>query len=125
MRETVLLGRGSQMVSAPKSLMDKHLAREPEHGKERLRFMTADHHAVRNHVVQELARSGEPLRPETIGDNLGTPLDKVISILDDLERNLLFLVRNEEGAVSWAFPVTVERTPHKVSFSSGERLYAA
>ncbi len=87
--------------------------------------MTAAHHAVRNHVVQEVARSGKPLRPEMIGDNLGTPLDKVISILDDLEKHLFFLVRNEEGAVSWAFPVTVERTPHKVSFSSGERLYAA
>jgi hypothetical protein len=113
------------MVSAPKSLMDKHLAQEPEYGKERLRFMTAGHHAVRNHVVQELARSGKPLRPETISDNLGIPLDKVIGILDDLEKNLLFLVKNEEGAVSWAFPVTVEPTPHKVSFSSGERLYAA
>jgi hypothetical protein len=125
MREIVLLGRGNRMVSTPKSVLDKHLAQAPEHGKERLRFMTAGHHAVRYYVVQELARSGKPLRPETIGDNLGTPLDKVISILDDLEKHLVFLVRNEEGAVSWAFPVTVERTPHKVSFSSGEQLYAA
>ena len=125
MRETLSLGRGNRMVSVPKSVMDEHLAQAPEHGRERLRFMTADHHAVRYYVVQELARSAEPLRPETISHNLGTPLDQVISILDDLEKNLVFLVRNEEGAVNWAFPVTVEPTPHKVSFSSGERLYAA
>jgi hypothetical protein len=32
---------------------------------------------------------------------------------------------NDQGEVSWAFPVTVETTPHKMGFSSGERLYAA
>jgi hypothetical protein len=25
----------------------------------------------------------------------------------------------------WAYPVTVDPTPHHMSFSSGERLYAA
>jgi hypothetical protein len=46
-------------------------------------------------------------------------------ILDDLERNLFFLVRNAAGAVSWAFPVTADRTPHKLTISTGERLYGA
>jgi hypothetical protein len=49
----------------------------------------------------------------------------VKGILDELERNLFFLVRNAQGAVSWAYPVTVEPTPHQLRFHSGERLYAA
>jgi len=49
----------------------------------------------------------------------------VNEILDDLEGNLFFLVRNERGHVSWAFPVTAEQTRHRLRFSTGERIYAA
>jgi hypothetical protein len=35
------------------------------------------------------------------------------------------LWRDEGGSVAWAYPVTVERTPHLIHFSSGERLYGA
>ena len=125
MRETVLLGQGDGMESLPRSVLEGHLSQAPEHSKERLGFMTTDHHAVRYYVVRELARAGRPLGPEKIGEALNLTLDKTINILDDLEEHLFFLVRNEKGAVSWAFPVTVEPTPHRLSFSSGERLYAA
>jgi len=49
----------------------------------------------------------------------------VTAILDDLERNLFFLVRDARGDVSWAFPVTAEKTPHKLTFNTGERPHAA
>jgi hypothetical protein len=52
-------------------------------------------------------------------------LDQVDTILDELEQKLFFLVRNAQGAVSWAYPVTVETTPHRLTFKSGEQLYAA
>jgi len=35
------------------------------------------------------------------------------------------LVRNSKGEVIWAYPVTVEKTPHRITFNTGERLYAA
>ena len=35
------------------------------------------------------------------------------------------LVRDERGAVVWAYPFTVEATPHRITFDSGETLYAA
>jgi len=46
-------------------------------------------------------------------------------ILDDLESKLFFLVRNGQDAVAWAYPVTAEPTPHRLNFSTGERLYGA
>jgi len=49
----------------------------------------------------------------------------VNTILVDLEKYLFFLVRNGQGEVTWAYPITVEKTPHALTFSSGERLYAA
>ena len=45
--------------------------------------------------------------------------------LEDLEKRMTFLYRNEIGEVLWAYPVTVDRTPHKIRFSTGERLFAA
>jgi hypothetical protein len=53
------------------------------------------------------------------------PLDEAQVVLEELEAQLFFLVRNDRGAVSWAFPVTVDPTPHRLIFHTGEQLYAA
>jgi hypothetical protein len=49
----------------------------------------------------------------------------VNAILDDLEKHMTFLFRNQAGEVVWAYPVTVEKTPHRVTFDTGETIYAA
>jgi hypothetical protein len=90
-----------------------------------LAFMTAEHHLVRDFVVREMPRFNRPLPPELIAAELGLPLERVCSILDELERNMTFLFRNPERAVTWAYPVTVDKTPHQVTFSTGEKLHAA
>jgi hypothetical protein len=87
--------------------------------------MTEEHHRIRNFVVTELPRAGEPLSPEFIAQALKLPLDQVVGILDDLEKHMSFLFRNEQGAVEWAYPVTVDQTPHRMTFSTGERVNAA
>jgi hypothetical protein len=88
-------------------------------------FMSKAHHRVRDYVVLELPRSGKPLTPERIAQELQLPLDQVVDILDDLERHKTFLFRDPQGAVTWAYPVTVDPTPHRVRFDSGEQVYAA
>jgi len=87
--------------------------------------MTAHHHQVRNFVVRELPRFGQPMPPAFVAHKLALPLTQVVALLDDLERRLFFLVRDEQGAVIWAYPITIAPTPHSLTFSSGERLYAA
>ena len=76
-------------------------------------------------VVEELARRGRPLSIGTIAEALGLAGEVVSGVVDELERNLFFLARNESGEVSWAYPVTVDRTPHRLTFSTGERLHGA
>ena len=91
-----------------------------------LGFMTAEHHLVRNFVVRELPRNGgEPLAPAQIAGSLRLAPEAVAALLEDLERYLFFLVRNARGAVSWAFPVTTDRTPHRLRFSTGEQIFGA
>ncbi len=38
---------------------------------------------------------------------------------------MTFLFRNPAGEVIWSYPLTVETTPHAMTFSTGERLHAA
>lgn len=91
-----------------------------------LAFMTAQHHAVRNFVVRELPRNGgRPLTPAQIGRGAGLDANAVVPLLNDLESHLFFLVRDPRGNVSWAFPVTSDKTPHRLRFSTGEQIFGA
>jgi hypothetical protein len=92
---------------------------------DRLAFMTPHHRAVRNFVVQELPRHGAPLSPTQIARSLRLNAKVVTELLEDLEKHLFFLVRNACGEVSWAFPVTSDRTPHRLRFGTGERIFGA
>ncbi len=125
MEQTILLGQNQQIQKVPATMWKQHLAQIPEHAPARLSFMTEAHTQVRNFVVKELALRQQPLEPKYICEALNLPFDQVINILDELETRLFFLVRNRQGAVTWAYPVTVEVTPHKLRFSSGEQIYAA
>ncbi|MFN2174892.1 MAG: hypothetical protein ACK2U3_02955 [Anaerolineales bacterium] len=125
MSETILMGHGSQLTEISRKEWEEGLSHFPQHNKNRLSFMSEGHHRVRNFVVRELPRKGQPIQPDFISQNLGLPLEQVNTLLDDLEKNLFFLVRDRQGAVSWAYPVTVEKTPYDLVFSTGERLYGA
>jgi hypothetical protein len=94
-------------------------------GDVNLGFMSADHHRVRNLVVEAIPREGKPLTPAWISQKLVLSLPRVIEILDELERNMTFLFRNPAGAVSWAYPVTTDKTPHYLTFSTGEQVHSA
>ena len=122
MNNTLLLGVWRIMISLPPELWQRELARETQSD---LAFMTPDHQLVRDFVVREMPRFNQPLSPETIAAAIDLSLERVRSILEELEHAMTFLFRNTSGAVTWAYPVTVEKTPHQVTFSSGEKLYAA
>ncbi len=126
MKDSILIGRREKIHEIAAENWKKHLAGARQHAQVRLGFMTDDHHCVRNFAVRELPRNGgKTLSAEEISRSLDLPLDRVVSILDELQKNLFFLVLNERGEVSWAFPVTSDWTPHRLSFSSGESVFAA
>jgi len=76
-------------------------------------------------VVRELPRYGKPMPPEFISTELKMDMNRVVEILDDLERRLIFLFRPGGREVVWAYPVTAEPTQHRIDFSSGEKFWAA
>jgi hypothetical protein len=123
--DDILVGRGDQILTHSFDTLRRHLEEAQHHRSPRLSFMTHQHHRVRDFVVTELPRLGHALSPEHISAKTSLSLDLVSDILDELEANRFFLVRDRNGRVSWAFPVTSERTPHGLELSTGESIYAA
>jgi hypothetical protein len=127
MKNRLMLGLWKYMFSVPSFLIDpkKQLERQKMRFEAAMGFMTEDHRRVHHFAVRELPQAGKPLSPEFIAGKLGLPRERVVSVLDDLEKHMTFLFRNRQGEVTWAYPVTVDKTPHHLTFSSGEQVYAA
>jgi hypothetical protein len=122
--DNILLGFSRLMIPVSRFIWKRQLPARERHLTASLSFMSEQHHAVRNHAVKELPRVGKPLSPESIAQAVNLPVDRVVAILDDLEKHMTFLFRNEQKAVSWAYPVTVDKTPHHMALSTGESAYA-
>jgi len=126
MKDIILIGRREKIYEVSAEDWRNHLVRARQHSQVRLHFMTVDHHRVRNFVVRELpCNQGMPLSADEISHRLDLPVARVVAILEELQKNLFFLVLNNANEVSWAFPVTSEWTPHRLSLSSGEGIFAA
>ncbi len=125
MNDGVLIGRGETIINIPRSDWQHELISAPKKISQRLEFMSHEHHLVRNFVVRELPRLGRPISLAEISHALHLTRSRTKSIVEDLEKNLFFLVRGNGAEVSWAFPVTAEETGHHLVFGTGERLDAA
>lgn len=121
----LLIGVSREIHSVPDDAFQKSLKALPARMASRLAFMSRNHHSVRDFAVRELPRQDRPLSPVQIAQVTGLPRESVSAILTDLEKNLFFLVRDSEGNVSWAFPVTTSETPHRLTFSTGEKIFGA
>ena len=125
MKELVLSVAENQFSEIPTEMWTQHVKQTATQIPKVLRFMTEDHHQVRYFVVRELPRIGKPIPPDFIAEKLNLSFSQTTEILDELEKNLFFLARNKNGEVLWAFPVTADKTPHQLTFSTGERISAA
>jgi hypothetical protein len=120
-----MMGLWRYMLSVPPFLWEKQIAEGKKKFAAHLSFMSEEHRLIHHFVVRELPFAGKPLSPEFISKAVNIPLQRVITILDDLESHMTFIFRNAQGEIEWAYPVTVAETPHQVTFHSGEQLYAA
>ncbi len=125
MNKSLILGLWKHLVRIPRPVWQSMVSRNAKDGQASLHFMSEDHHKVRDFVVLELPKTGAPLSAETIARAVNLPLPRTQEVIAELEQHMTFLFRNAQGEVAWAYPVTVEPTPHRVTFSSGEQVYAA
>ena len=125
MSNKLMAGVWRYVLGVPPFLWEKQIERAVRKVEGSTRFMSREHRLVHHYVVRELPRYGEPIPPDVVALELDLDLERTVEILEDLEKHLTFVYRYAEGKVVWAYPVTVEKTPHSITFDSGENLYAA
>jgi hypothetical protein len=123
--ETVLLGFKRHMLPIPHALFRRAMKAGASKTRRVLGGLDDRQRRVHHFVVRDLPRLAKPMPPDHIAEALEMDLDRVIEIVDELERRLIFLFRPGGRDVVWAYPVTVADTPHWMAFSTGERLNAA
>ena len=121
----VLLGFKQWMVPIPWFFFLLILFRGTKKTKSILGGLDDEHRHVHHFVVKTLPLVAKPMSPDYVANRLKLEKSRVIKILDELERRLIFLFRPDGRNIVWAYPVTAEPTPHKLAFSSGERVWAA
>ena len=125
MSNKLMLGLWQYIIKIPPFLWQKQIAKGKRRFEKEYGSLSEDYRLIHHFVVRELPYAGKPLSPESISDKLCLPVDGVKTALDYLEKRMTFLYRNKNGEVVWAYPVTVDKTPHKITFNTGEQLYAA
>jgi hypothetical protein len=80
---------------------------------------------IHHWVVSELPGRQAPIFIPEIADHFGLDVRTAESIVEELEGDKTFLFRHNSEGINWGYPVTVEPTPHHITFSTGETVYAA
>jgi hypothetical protein len=125
MRNKLMSGIWRYIIGVPPFLWEKQIEKAAGKAKIATGFMTPEHRLVHHFVVREMPRLGGPIPLQVIAEELALTPERVLEILQELEKRLTFLVMNTNTEVIWAYPVTVEKTPHSITFNTGEQLYAA
>lgn len=119
------VGLRRHMLRLPRAVGARRVASVVRRAEAMRDELSDDHRRLHHLLVTELPRVGGPLAPDAVAERLDLPTGTARGLLDDLGARKALIARDEQGAVTWAYPVTVEPTPHRLSFRSGERLYAA
>ncbi len=125
MRNKLMAGIWRYLVGVPPFLWEKQIKKAMGKVIRSTQFMTPEHRQVHHYVVKEMPYLAKPISSELVAENLGLNPNRALEILRELEKRLTFLSMNKDSEVVWAYPITVEKTPHAIKFNTGEELYAA
>lgn len=119
------LGLGRHMLRLPAVIGRRRVASVADQARVIMDGLTEQHRTLHRFLVAELPRAAKPLMPDVIADRLGLTPERVVELIDDLGDKKALIARAANGAITWAYPVTVADTPHQLTFENGDRLFAA
>lgn len=127
MKETdkILIGIWRKIISMPPLIYNKEINRFGKIVRARINRLSEEENKIHHFVVRELPNVGKPISFEFIARELNISADRVSSHVEKLEKKKTYFYRYNDEGINWAYPVTVDNTPHHVSFSTGESINAA
>jgi hypothetical protein len=121
----ILIGIWHKIIPAPMFMLIRETERMAKNRKARINKMTEEKRRIHHFVVRELPNAGQPVSLAFIAHDLKMPVDRVSDLVDEMEKDKTFFNRYHSEGINWAYPVTVDNTPHHVTFSTGEQVNAA
>lgn len=123
--DNVLIGLKDDLVTIPFSDVKSEMKKGLKKAEDRVKLFSEEKRKIHHFIVKNLPILREPISPDLISQELQIPLNSVIKIVTELEEGKTFIYRNNSENINWAYPVTVDTTPHKIYFSTGEQVNAA
>ena len=124
-RNKILIGIWHKMIPAPVFILNRDIEKMAKIMKARGNKLPEEKKRIHYFVVRELPNAGQPISLEFIAQGLKMPIDRVSTLVDEMEKDKSFFYRYHSEGINWAYPVTVDNTPHHVTFSTGEQVNAA
>jgi hypothetical protein len=121
----VRVGLWGTTLPIPAFIINKLISSGIKKAKRNVQRFSEDKKKIHHFVVRQLPKAGRPISLDYISDSLKISPEKVERLVNELENEKTFLYRNNSDGINWAYPVTVEKTPHRVIFSTGEQVNAA
>jgi hypothetical protein len=121
----ILLGIGHRIFPAPMFMSIRETTKMAKNMKTRINKISEEKKRIHHFVVKELPNAGQPISPAFIALALAIPVERVSALVDEMEKDKSFFNRYHSEGINWAYPVTVDKTPHRVTFSTGEQVNAA
>ncbi len=123
MKDSLLLGLGRDMIPIPRMVWERVVKADARRTRAGLSFMSEDHHRVRDFAVLELPRTGAPLAPESIAEELDLAVPRVCRFWKSSRRISPSCSEATTGG-DLGLSGHRRRTPHHASFSTGEEAYS-
>lgn len=121
----VRLGFWKVTLPVPAFFINRDVGAGIKRAQKQVRQFSKEKRSIHHYVVRELPKQGKPLSLESIARGVALPVEQVARLVEELEQAKTFLFRKKSDRIDWAYPVTVDDTPHKVTFSTGEQINAA
>lgn len=119
------IGIRNKTIPIPFMMIKRMVSAEANKLNNKNRRFSKEKNVVHHFIVRELPNIGKPMSLIFIAQALDMPLASVQSIVEELEKEKTFIYRYNSNGINWAYPVTVDKTPHHITFSTGEQVNAA
>jgi hypothetical protein len=121
----ILMGIWHKIIPFPMFMVLTETVKMAKVMKARINKSSEEKKHIHHFVVRELPNAGQPISLAFIARGLKMSVDRVSTLVDEMEKDKTFFNRYHSADINWAYPVTVDNTPHHVTFSTGEQVNAA
>lgn len=124
-KHKLFMGFRGFLMKIPPLLSEKGARKGEKGAKANAATLSVEERQVHHFMVKKMAVVDAPITDELIAEELGMSNERVLEILDKLEKLKTFVYRSDGKGINWAYPLSLEDTGFKITASSGEQFFAA